>query len=232
MIRETRKRAYSPFKRVKTYFVGEPGKDTGGLTRELWSLLSKNIQQSLCEGKENCLVLRHDATKLRVYKLAPLSIIVTYILFLIGGHLPQSRNADRCLHWGAAYPYFAPSFFSYICGVDVCSITASQDEIPDFEIHQALQKVLCITIFGCFVVIMNVLFQITSVEDSTQLQDVAQSESEMLLSCGFTKPFATLSLKDIPSIIESITLHTTILKVFKYSLFTSSSQLLGQSGTG
>jgi hypothetical protein len=95
---------------------------------------------------------------------------------------------------GAAYPYFAPSFFSYICGVDVCSITASQDEIPEFEIHQALQK-------------------ITSVEDSTQLQDVAQNESEMLLSCGFTKPFATLTLKDIPSIIESVTLHTTILKV-------------------
>ena len=66
LMRETRKRAYSPFKYVKTYFVGEPGKDTGGLTRELWCLFARHLQQSLCEGKENCRVVRHDAAKLQV----------------------------------------------------------------------------------------------------------------------------------------------------------------------
>ena len=66
LLRETLKRSFQPLKRVKTYFVGECGKDTGGLTRELWRLFGKHIQQHLCEGKENCLVLRHDATKLQV----------------------------------------------------------------------------------------------------------------------------------------------------------------------
>ena len=66
LLRETRKKSFSPFKRVKTYFIGELGKDTGGLTREMWSLFSKSVQQSLCEGKANCSVLRHDATKLQV----------------------------------------------------------------------------------------------------------------------------------------------------------------------
>ena len=67
LMRETQKRAYSPFKHVKTYFVGEPGKDTGGLTREMWCIIAQHLQQTLFEGRENCLTLRHDATKLQVY---------------------------------------------------------------------------------------------------------------------------------------------------------------------
>ena len=48
LMRETHKRSYSPFKCLKTYFVGELklGKDTGGLARELWSIFSKSIQPS------------------------------------------------------------------------------------------------------------------------------------------------------------------------------------------
>ena len=65
LLKESRKRSYHPQKRVKTWFVGEEGEDTGGLTRELWRLFGKEIQ-SLCEGKENILVPRHDATKLQV----------------------------------------------------------------------------------------------------------------------------------------------------------------------
>lgn len=66
LLRETTKKSYHPLKHVETYFVGEPGFDTGGLTRELWRLFGKHVQQSLCEGKENCLVIRHDASKLQV----------------------------------------------------------------------------------------------------------------------------------------------------------------------
>ena len=64
---------------MKTYFVGESGKDTGGLTREMWSLFSKSIQQSLCEGA-NRSVLRHDATKLQVY-CKPTFLITIYTLW-------------------------------------------------------------------------------------------------------------------------------------------------------
>ena len=69
LLRKTRKRSHRPSKHVETDFVGELGEDTGGLTRELWCLFGKYLQQSLCEGKENCLVFRHDATKLQVCAL-------------------------------------------------------------------------------------------------------------------------------------------------------------------
>ena len=46
--------------------MGEAGEDTGGLTRGLWRLFSKSIQQHLCEGQENCLIFRRDSAKLQV----------------------------------------------------------------------------------------------------------------------------------------------------------------------
>lgn len=89
----------SPFKRVKTYFVAEAGQDTGGLTRELWCLFARHVQQSLCEGKEHCMVLRHDANKLQVITKAiksnPLSI---NILWSIGRCLQESGSFDGNLH--------------------------------------------------------------------------------------------------------------------------------------
>ena len=36
---------------------------------------------------------------------------------------------------------------------------------------------------------------------------------DMLITCGFTKPVATLTYCDVPSLIESVALHTTILAV-------------------
>ena len=64
---------------------------------------------------------------------------------------------------------------------------ATQDEIPDPEVQQALQKVLYVTIVLLLVMVMNALLKITSVgDDDTQLQDVVQSECDILLSCGFT----------------------------------------------
>lgn len=59
------KKSYHPLKRVKTWFVGEEGSDTGGLTREMWRLFGKDLQ-CMCEGKEGCLLIKHDAAKLQV----------------------------------------------------------------------------------------------------------------------------------------------------------------------
>ena len=36
---------------------------------------------------------------------------------------------------------------------------------------------------------------------------------DMLLSCGFTKPIAKLTLRDVPQLVECVALHTTILSV-------------------
>ena len=68
VIQETKKRTYSPMKKVSTYFVGEAGKDEGGLTRELWSLFANAVEQ-LCDGQPMCKIFRHDAAKLQVHAI-------------------------------------------------------------------------------------------------------------------------------------------------------------------
>lgn len=57
--------AYDPLKRVRVWFVGEEGRDTGGLTREMWRLFNDDLKR-MCEGNEGCLLIRHDAAKLQV----------------------------------------------------------------------------------------------------------------------------------------------------------------------
>ena len=36
---------------------------------------------------------------------------------------------------------------------------------------------------------------------------------ELLITCGFTKPAASLTLKDVPQLTRSISFHCTLLKV-------------------
>ena len=67
LVKETTKRSFHPLKLVSTYFIGEAGSDTGGLTRELWRLFGMYLEESLLEGKKNRMVVRHDASKLQVY---------------------------------------------------------------------------------------------------------------------------------------------------------------------
>lgn len=124
ILRETRKRSYNPFKRVKTYFVGESGQDTGGLTRELWRLFGKFLQENLCDGKENC-VLRHDSTKLQ-------EGLFRKVGMLMGISIVQG---------GSGYPFFAPSTFSYLCGNDLPSIAVGRNEIADSNVEHMLQEI-------------------------------------------------------------------------------------------
>ena len=65
LIKEVRRKFFNPSRKLKTWFVGEPGKDTGGLTRELWRLFGKDLYQ-LCDGPPASKVPRHDASKLQV----------------------------------------------------------------------------------------------------------------------------------------------------------------------
>lgn len=48
-----------------TWFIGEIGRDTGGVTRELWRLLSKDIA-AMCDGQPTKCVFRHDSSKVQV----------------------------------------------------------------------------------------------------------------------------------------------------------------------
>ena len=56
-------------------------------------------------------------------------------------------------------------------------LCVTQYEIPDLKVQQL------------WFMVMNALSFVG--DDDTQLQDVVQSECDMLLSCGFTKPIAT-----------------------------------------
>ena len=39
-------------------------------------------------------------------------------------------------------------------------------------------------------------------DDDSKLQDVARSQLDMLLACGYTKPIIRLTHKDVPGIID------------------------------
>ena len=67
LLRAVKQKSYHPLKKVTTWFVGEEGRDTGGLTREMWRLFGYDLQR-MCEGKEGCLLIKHDATKLQVQR--------------------------------------------------------------------------------------------------------------------------------------------------------------------
>lgn len=45
------------------------------------------------------------------------------------------------LQGGSGYPFFAPSFYKYVCGDDVCNIIPSTDEVPDYELKEVLLEV-------------------------------------------------------------------------------------------
>ena len=70
-----------------------------------------------------------------------------------------------------------------------------------------------------FFTYVHFFFQLTSVaDDDNKLRESAQTECDVLLSCGYTKPIALLKRQDIPSIIECVTLHKAILQVLIYIL--------------
>ncbi len=48
-------------------FLGEAGEDGGGLKREFWCLLFKQVKSSLFEGVGDRLVPRHDVVALQVH---------------------------------------------------------------------------------------------------------------------------------------------------------------------
>lgn len=45
------------------------------------------------------------------------------------------------IHGGSGYPFFAPSIFSYLCGVDLSKILVTRGEIPNPDVESFLSKV-------------------------------------------------------------------------------------------
>ena len=60
---------------LNVWFIGESGRDTGGLTREMFTLYSRQLK-SLCDGQEHMKIPRHDATILQVWLACNMSEIM------------------------------------------------------------------------------------------------------------------------------------------------------------
>lgn len=55
------------------------------------------------------------------------------------------------------------------------------------------------------------LLQMTSAgTDDDKVQDTAMDAFDILESCGFRKPIPTLTHRNVPLLIESVALHTTV----------------------
>ena len=94
LLRDTRKKSYSPLKLVKTYVL------RWGVRERYWRVNARNVvsilqEESLCEGKADRLVL--DATKLQV---------ICIIIFSAGRHyLGMAKvKSHACLVLNLAAP--------------------------------------------------------------------------------------------------------------------------------
>ncbi|XP_019856540.1 PREDICTED: uncharacterized protein LOC105314041 isoform X2 [Amphimedon queenslandica] len=111
-------------KRLTVTFLGEPGVDVGGVTREMWSLFVKGVQ-SLCDGRDTCKIPRHNTLLLRdgVYRKLGM---------LMGVCIIQS---------GSGFTFFSPSVYQYLSGTkNYRSINPAPEEIPDKNILSLLNK--------------------------------------------------------------------------------------------
>jgi len=49
--------------------------------------------------------------------------------------------------------------------------------------------------------------------DKSRIQAVAMEAIDTILSCGYTKPIASLDVSDVPQLVCCVVLHKTILEV-------------------
>lgn len=138
VLQETKKSWFHPLKRVKvneyeytgigyinvlylkTWFIGENGRDTGGVTRELWRLMGLSLMK-LCEGQPSRLVFRRDSERVVVSsgileKSVSLLMDVCYIFYItfiffkvrrIQAYWHPSRNV--VVEWWFWVPIFCSS---------------------------------------------------------------------------------------------------------------------------
>lgn len=56
-------------------------------------------------------------------------------------------------------------------------------------------------------------FKLSNATDEKEARATAIESCNILLECGLTKPLATLKMEDIPQIVKSASLHSTILRI-------------------
>ena len=133
----------------QTWFVGELGKDTGGVTREMWRLFGKYVQMT-CDGQDGKLVFRQDSTKVQVTSCIMCHLLKTHHYTIQDGIYKRVGVlvGMSIVQGGSGYPFFAPSVYEYIAGKDVCSIYPDVEEIPDIDVNNCVVKV-CLWLRNC-----------------------------------------------------------------------------------
>lgn len=56
-------------------------------------------------------------------------------------------------------------------------------------------------------------FQLRSATDDDSVRSIAMNDCDVLTECGCTKPLAQLKLADVPQLVKSAALHSTILRI-------------------
>ena len=60
---------------------------------------------------------------------------------------------------------------------------------------------------------MCTITQITESKDDEELRSRALDMADCLIQCGITRPLTQLRIEDVPSLVQSIALYATVLKV-------------------
>ena len=137
---------------------------------------------------------------------------------------------------GSGYPFFSPSVYEYICGKELDTIRPALEEVPNLSLQAMLSQVICTNSHPCTLaqkmsrlriftdgVTLNSAvydsafilgcFQMQQASDKSRIQAVAMEAIDTILSCGYTKPIASLDVSDVPQLVRCVVLHKTILEV-------------------
>lgn len=58
--------------------------------------------------------------------------------------------AMTIINCGGGYPFFAPSVYSYLCGIALNDIVVHSDEVPDYEMKTMINEVThCLHVYLC-----------------------------------------------------------------------------------
>ena len=80
---------------MQVSFRGELGIDSGGLEREYWTLIGREILRKYFEGEEGNCIVRRDTSSLMVSKPIDSKILYNYGCF----RTKNIRKLDSLFHW-------------------------------------------------------------------------------------------------------------------------------------
>ena len=119
---------------LQVRFVGEPGVDTGGLSREFWFLLTKGIADHFCTGNHGNLVLQRNTQALQVIANMCTKFKIhcrTYYFQNNEFNIVGTYAGMSIIQGGPGFPYFLQALYKYLSTGDYLSIYVDDNDIPE-----------------------------------------------------------------------------------------------------